>query len=326
MSTFNNKVRANVTPDLTMARAFIETLSGKVDEPATFQTFDDSESKRRSLARVRYGTLAQRGEELATANARGAGVFATINRCDGNGRRSQNVVELQALVTDDDAGTFVAPVSLPPNMTVGSKAGVHAYWLLSAGERIADFKPAQQAIARALGTDPTVCDPARVMRVPGFFHAKVPADPRLVTLTIADATTRRTIDQVLAGLGIELDRSPTAAPLGRPPIVRPLSAARLQDVLAFYTGAWRPGRRHYLALSLAAFCRHHGLAEARAIELLLAVAKGAGEPATHGNREWVAAVGSTYRAARASVHAPLAALGLALPRDARHAAFGKVGK
>ena len=58
----------------------------------------------------------------------------------------------------------------------------HAYWATELP--VAQFKVVQQAIAKYLGTDPAVCNPARVMRVPGFLHQKNPEYPQLVTAEV----------------------------------------------------------------------------------------------------------------------------------------------
>ena len=46
------------------------------------------------------------------------------------------------------------------------------YWLVKKGEPLEKFKPAQKHLASVLGTDSTVCDLSRVMRVPGFLYCK----------------------------------------------------------------------------------------------------------------------------------------------------------
>jgi hypothetical protein len=50
------------------------------------------------------------------------------------------------------------------------------------GESLADFKSCQKALAAKFNGDPAVCDLARVMRVPGFWHLK--ADPFQTRLVI----------------------------------------------------------------------------------------------------------------------------------------------
>ncbi|HMM36237.1 MAG TPA: virulence-associated E, partial [Thermoanaerobaculia bacterium] len=68
--------------------------------------------------------------------------------------------------------------ALSPSFSVESKAGPHNYWTLAPGAALDAFKPAQQQLSAFYGTDASVNDLPRVMRVPGFFHRK--AEPFLV--------------------------------------------------------------------------------------------------------------------------------------------------
>lgn len=71
-------------------------------ELLTFQTFDDSDEKRPSLIRVIHGELSEVRDELMRLNEAGAGVFATINETDGNGRKGENITRPRAVFVDFD--------------------------------------------------------------------------------------------------------------------------------------------------------------------------------------------------------------------------------
>ncbi|AYC32312.1 hypothetical protein D3880_07945 [Pseudomonas cavernae] len=169
---------------LTEATRFLAALDSTASVWA-FQTFDDSPAKRPELAATRHGTLEQCAPWLAKMNARGAGVFVTINETDGQGRKTSNVCRVRALFADFDnpvPGTLerLRTDSLPPSIIVESSAGkLHAYWLVESLPP-GDFKARQQSIARHWGSDPKVCDLPRVMRLPGFLHCK--GDPQPVRL------------------------------------------------------------------------------------------------------------------------------------------------
>lgn len=187
-------------PDLAMTSAFLDALGGP-SSPFTFQTFEDSASKSPGLARIFHGTLEQHASTLAKLNAQGAGIFVTISLTDLQGRKSHNVVALRALFIDVD-GPAPATYPLPPSILCTSGGGPHAYWLLSPGQPLNEFSPAQKQLATFYGSDPKVHDLPRVMRLPGFWHLKGP--PTLVTCTLAP--NRYTIAEVLAA-------HPVAAPL-----------------------------------------------------------------------------------------------------------------
>jgi len=180
--------------DVAQARAYIAALTGDGDAPVTFQTFDDH-GRDQTLARIMHGTIGDCAEALERLNNRGAGVFVTVNRTDGSGRRKNDaIVGLRALFIDCDSGWPALPLRPPPSLVVRSANGPHVYWLLTAGEPLDAFRDAQRALAGHYGTDVSVNDLARVMRLPGFWHRK--AEPELVTLERSDADRRYGIGEV----------------------------------------------------------------------------------------------------------------------------------
>ena len=170
--------------DFEQARDFLAALApGETD--FTFQTFDDNDTRdetRPELARVTHGSLAERLSELSPLSALGAGVFVTVNRTDLKGRREANIVAVRALFADLDG----APLSvlerlslLPHIIAMTSPSRFHVYWRVN-GVETAEFAGLQKRLAALLGSDPSVCDLPRVMRLPGFPHQKDPAAPHLV--------------------------------------------------------------------------------------------------------------------------------------------------
>jgi hypothetical protein len=166
-------------PDIAMAQSFLDLL-----EPGgefIFQTFDDSPAKRKLLTRVLSGPLSEHAALLAHLNSLGAGVFAMVNR--GSARNNEAVTAVRSYFVDLD-GAPIEPVieaALPPDLIVAtSPKKFHAYWLTD-GCPPGEYKTRQRALAQRFHGDPAVCDLARVMRLPGFFHCKT-AEPFLVTL------------------------------------------------------------------------------------------------------------------------------------------------
>jgi hypothetical protein len=187
-------------PDLEHARAFIAALTGNVDTSVTFQTFadcseGDDRMRDRSLARVLHGRLSERMEALTDLNHRGAGIFITVNETDLLGRKKQNIVSPRALFSDFDAGDPGKPYALEPSFQVRSKRGPQPYWRLRPGETLDVFTPAQERLAEFYGSDPSVKDLSRVMRLPGFLHRK--HEPFLVRFETGSGKSY-TIEEVLA--------------------------------------------------------------------------------------------------------------------------------
>jgi len=160
------------TPDLKQAKQFLDLLDSQ--DSFTFQTFDDSEQKRRNLAKILHGSLDQHAGELTRLNSQGAGVHVTINETDLQGRTKENIRRVRAVFVDLD-GVPVEPVSqcsLPPHMIVETSLGrYHAYWKIK-GLEPEDFPKVQTALAKKFSGDQAVKDVSRVMRLPGFYHCK----------------------------------------------------------------------------------------------------------------------------------------------------------
>lgn len=146
------------------------------DGPLTFSTFTDARPRpaRDPLARILEGDHWRHVGTLAKLNAQGAGVFVMVNRGDGAGRKAGNVQAIRAVFLDLD-GAPLAPVMnapiLPSIVCESSPGKHHAYWPV-AEMPLADFPSAQRALAAQYGGDPAVCDLSRVMRLPGYVHAK----------------------------------------------------------------------------------------------------------------------------------------------------------
>ena len=171
------------------ARKFLHALGGG---EFSFQTFDDHALRKdRGLVRQLHGTIDQHFTALEKLNARGAGIFATINRTDGKGRKRENIVGIRAVFVDLD-GAPLAPViqwALPPNIVVESSPDrYHAYWLVDHAVTLTEFTGLQKKLAKLFGGDPKVHDLPRVLRLPGFIHRK--NKPFRTRIVLHNATQR----------------------------------------------------------------------------------------------------------------------------------------
>ena len=172
-SSFDAYCIANNIQDQVISQA--DSIPDALGKIHTFLTFGDAD-KSGSLIRIMQGTLEDCRPELEELNRRGAGVFVTINETDGQGRAVSNVVRVCALVADFDTQDFNRTFdnfSLVPSIVIESSPGKHhAYWIIEDTLPLDEFKLCQKALAALLGSDPTICDLPRVMRVPGFLHQK----------------------------------------------------------------------------------------------------------------------------------------------------------
>ena len=159
------------------------------NEPVTFQTFSDREElkvKRPGKkdydpnARILHGDLAEHKPALERLNTGGAGVYVMVNAGDGQGRTAKNVQRIRALFIDTDGAPYPADLPLEPHLVVQSSPGRwHLYWLVD-GVLLESFSTLQEKLAEHYGTDPSIKDLPRVMRLPGFYHCK--AEPVMVEL------------------------------------------------------------------------------------------------------------------------------------------------
>lgn len=168
--------------DLHAATAWSESVARTAD--VTIQTFADRKDARArgAAAQVVGGQLAELWPWICRQQAQGAGVFVTVNRTPAGQRRVADVLAVRALFVDIDGRTEQPAWHLPPSCVVSSGRGLHGYWSLDPWEApdAAAFRSAQHRLARHYGSDPSVCDLPRVMRLPGTLHQK--GDPRQVSI------------------------------------------------------------------------------------------------------------------------------------------------
>lgn len=139
---------------------------------------------------------------LERYNNAGYGIFAVVNELDGVGRELANIVGIRANMIDYDgeAGSKVWADAtwqqyqavnrweLPPTFTVcAAVAGkFHAYWTIRPDAEplvaIAGYELTQRKLVAKWNSDPAVIDATRVMRLPGSWHLKNPANPVQVVM------------------------------------------------------------------------------------------------------------------------------------------------
>ena len=122
---------------------------------------------------------------LKSQNATGANVYVGANpRTKLHVRGDKNCALARTLFVDFDGGTTredalarIAGAGLPaPSIVVQSGHGIHCYWLLANPCTDWELWKAKQCdLIAALGSDPVIKNPERIMRLPGFVNHKPPA-------------------------------------------------------------------------------------------------------------------------------------------------------
>ena len=183
-----------LSPNLAAAELFVETIAGSVGSPCTWQLL-----KPGAAPSLFHGTLAEYRERLIQANGSGYNIYFTVNETDLRGRKAENITRVRAFFVDDDDNqvTDEMVACLAPSMKVLTKRGPHFYWLVS-DAKLDDFTAVQTQLARHFGTDTTIKDLPRVMRVPGFIrHPKEHEGQTVVELVYAYPERRYRVEEVV---------------------------------------------------------------------------------------------------------------------------------
>ena len=280
--------RPRLEPDLDHARRFLTLL----DEDAagfTFQTATDAkpaEKPRRdplaqhvNLSPDKLTMLARRYSEHRAA------VWVCINETDGRGRKRENVTRVRAVFLDGDGQVTLEQLlgfTLEPHIVVESSPGHYqAYWLVD-GLALDQFEGVQRCIAKTFGDADSIIDLCRVMRVPGFWHQKDPAQPfevRIVhegaRLPYKSADILRTFPP-LSAASKPNGRDTGFSLLGLPPAPPdPLDDATLETLRADHPDVFDLGRydgdQSRQDLGLASLARRVGWPPIDAWRLIIAV-------------------------------------------------------
>ncbi len=179
-----------IQPDRAIADAFVRAFTAHDAMPGAVRLRFIHDRERGASAIEREGILAQLWPEIVQFQGEGYGTYYFLNeiaRGPGTGRNGMatdtDVTRVRCLGIDCDHG-LLEPWELhqPASFIVCTsiKDGVQRgqiLWL-TATTAIADFRECQQRLAHHYETDPQVCNPSRVFRLPGSLHLK--REPSLV--------------------------------------------------------------------------------------------------------------------------------------------------
>lgn len=126
------------------------------------------------------GTIEEMLPRLIERNKEGYGIYTTVNAItptmEGGfpRRRAEDVTRVRACVADwDDKHRMVINPPLETSMVVETSPGkYHLYWLVEGDFPLEEYANVQRGVVAAMGTDKSVIDLPRVLRVPGFMHTK----------------------------------------------------------------------------------------------------------------------------------------------------------
>lgn len=167
-----------------------------------FRAIMDAKDRKGGGAHQVNGTFAEVMQQLRRLNDAGYGIFVTVNTTDGQGVSATNVVAATCFFVDFDGTPLehVERLGLKPHVAVDTSPGKrHFYWRVN-GMSLSQFSAVQKRLIALFGSDKSVHDLARIMRVSGFVHQKNPDAPTLVTCDVTEGLAPYPIDQFLAAL------------------------------------------------------------------------------------------------------------------------------
>ena len=153
------------------AQAFYAALTGMQNPPLVWQWFCDYDKERRDLAGWEYAYF--NPAKLVDLQARGCGVFTSVNGSTTGGRGKNDIDIFRAVFMDSDGAPFPERWVVQPHAIVKrDDTHFHAYWFLDGDCSAMEWMVAQKQIALHYDSDESMVNPDRVMRVPGFLHQK----------------------------------------------------------------------------------------------------------------------------------------------------------
>jgi hypothetical protein len=228
MHMLNSGACAPVGPahNFAMAEQFLKLLDSNA-ERFTFALIPETKEvngiKKKGAGAVRqfHCTLAEFWPHVQRLNVppHDYAAYVTINETDfafnENGmplRTAKNIVRVRALLCDADSAEITARTraicvecGVEPSMRVRSSLDkAHSYWLVDDVE-LDEFTRPQKALATRFGSDQSVIDLPRIMRLPGTTHLK--GSPRLVVLDVPETPWIYKVEHLVGPLGLELSES-----------------------------------------------------------------------------------------------------------------------
>ncbi len=173
--------------DFNQSWLFIATIAG--DPNTAIVDFRAIHDTNKAIPAIPFrGTLSECWSSIVHYNGQGYGIFAAISAMDGAGLHLNNVAHARAHFVDLDNSsasqnyTAATKWELAPALAVQtSLAKFHVYWPVQPYTGNDRFQVVQRKLRQIFDGDKTTIDASRVMRLPGTFHLKNPAQPQLVT-------------------------------------------------------------------------------------------------------------------------------------------------
>lgn len=286
-----------------MAKAFLEMVL--TDGDGGFRTRESRTLERKRKGPpvaeplvFEPGRLDEDVAELAEMNRRGKEIFITMNeahpdvleaigRGEPTGKKANGkpnygtldkhiVATLWASVDIDTPGVsptanfeLIEASPIPPTLIVNTSGNKYQLHFRVDGLKVSDYKRVQKALIAHFGGDKAVCNPARIMRVPGFLHLK--GEPQLSVLLPIENPDPIPVEEFFRAFGIPL--TPPAKPEYEPAPADPKTAASDWGRVLSALERWpvQRGERHGLTLRALCLAAVLGVQESVAVRDMVAL-------------------------------------------------------
>ena len=101
----------------------------------------------------------------------------------------------------------LAQFPFKPTYTIETRNGYHVYWFLLPGATSEQFKHMQKSLINYFDSDPKVCNPARVMRLPGYYAYKSGIYSPFFVSIIEHNETNYSVDTFISYFKIDVSSS-----------------------------------------------------------------------------------------------------------------------
>lgn len=156
-------------------------------------------------------------EQMERWQSQGYGIYIVIN---GGGHKDEDITHCRAIFCEfddrpiEDQISFWQELGLPePSLQITTRKSVHTYWVLAEPIPVEEWRKLQAALLTYTGSDQSLKNPSRVMRLAGAYHIK-PGCPPVRCDIIHQSDKRYSLEELRAAIPVPLPIQPklTAVP------------------------------------------------------------------------------------------------------------------
>ena len=186
--------------DLGTASHHIDLLTGAADKQVTLVAIRHNPSTGKALATSRRGTLKALTNWIVSQQKSRAGIYVTVNQTAGVKRKTEDILEIRAVWSDDDVPRESPRTDwpLPPHLTIETSPGKYHYYWMTCTQPGAEFDGVMQCLVKKHGCDRNAVDSARVLRLAGTFNLKNPEITHCVRIVSSDIRPKYLWAEILA--------------------------------------------------------------------------------------------------------------------------------